>query len=189
MTIHLTLALLCFVLLITVGVLIGLVYRIYQKQLIVTQPTQIVSPPILRDRSIRSERRVVLPKKRYANSTLRQRDKVAYQKRIIDHLEQSKVYRQPDLTIKKLAQQVQLPPHYVSQVLNEQLNSSFLEVINRYRIEEATKLLQAPESRELPLVAIGRKVGFQAKSTFYAVFKKYVHCSPGDYRKRFCTKK
>lgn len=173
MTLQITLIILSITILIAVGVLIGLVRNIQKRQ---DGRTNIIS-----NKSSINRMTMIAPK--YAASKLSESIKADYLKIITDHLVQNQAYQQPDLTIKKLAQQVDLPRQQVSQVINEKTGGNFTDFINQYRIETAKERLVAPEFAEFSITAIGQKVGFKSKSTFYAVFKKYTQQTPAAFRK------
>ena len=122
-------------------------------------------------------------KPKYAHSKLQNEQKKQLLKKIINIMEVEKIYRQPDLTINGLAIELAIPKHYISQIINEQLDSGFLDFVNRYRVEEAKEKLQDVAYQSLSILAIGQQVGFKAKSTFYAAFKKYTKHTPAAFRR------
>lgn len=162
--------------------IIGIIIWLIREKLPKSNPSQnvLLRPPISRQPFKKQNNR---SKSKYRKSALMETEKVELLTLITKHLEQDKLYAQPNLTVKKLAQQVHLPRQHLSQVINEKTGGNFTDFINQYRIQAAKELLQAPEFAELPTVAIGRKVGFKAKSTFYAVFKKYTQQSPAAFRR------
>jgi len=101
----------------------------------------------------------------------------------LQYVEQERAYRQPDLTLGRLAKQLDIPRHHLSQVINEQLQCSFIDFINQYRVQEAMELLQKKEWQKAAVLAIGQEVGFQSKSTFYNAFKKFAQQTPAEFRK------
>jgi YesN/AraC family two-component response regulator len=125
-----------------------------------------------------------IKKSKYANSKLNENVKEEYLKKVVYAMEVEKMYRKPDLTIGKLAKELSIPKHHLSQIINEKMNVSFLDFVNRHRIQEAKEKLIAKKYRHLSIVEIGRLVGFNAKSTFYTVFKKYAASTPGVYRQK-----
>ena len=92
-------------------------------------------------------------------------------------------YQNPDLSLADLAAQLRLPPHHLSQVINEQCQQNFFDFINTYRIEEVKRQLQLPETAHLKLEEIGFAAGFNSKSAFNAAFKKSTQTTPSQYRK------
>ena len=92
-------------------------------------------------------------------------------------------YRNPDLSLAELAAQLHLPPHHLSQVINEQCQQNFFDFINTYRIEEVKRQLQSPDTAHLKLEEIGFAAGFNSKSAFNAAFKKNTQTTPSQFRK------
>ena len=52
-----------------------------------------------------------------------------------------KPYRESDLTLPDLTQRLDVPPNYLSQVINERIGYNFFDYINSLRINDAKKLL------------------------------------------------
>lgn len=90
------------------------------------------------------------------------------------------LHKDPNLKLSELAKKINISTHQLSQLLNENIGKSFSTYINEYRIEEACKLI-ATDSR-FTFEAIGYEVGFNSKSTFYAVFKKMKGVTPALYK-------
>ena len=60
---------------------------------------------------------------------------------------------------------------------------SFTHYVNRFRIEEAIRLLSDPNN-ETPLKAISTELGFNSISTFYNLFQSSVGMTPSQYRNK-----
>lgn len=97
-------------------------------------------------------------------------------------MEEKMLYKDPNLKLNDLAKEINLSGHQLSQLLNDNLEKNFSLFVNEYRIEEACKML----SMNVPLTidAIGDEVGFNAKSTFFAAFKKIKGLTPSAYQKQ-----
>ncbi|REC73960.1 AraC family transcriptional regulator [Chryseobacterium rhizosphaerae] len=95
--------------------------------------------------------------------------------------ETRKIYTNPDLTLSILAKELNIRPQLLSQFINDNLNKSFAQFINEYRIEEAKRLLK--ESAQLKIDAVGFESGFNSSSTFYSSFKKITGMTPSNYQK------
>jgi len=106
-----------------------------------------------------------------------------YAERIILHFESYKPYLDPELNITKLSEQLAIPVHYISAVINEKMNKSFFDFVNRYRIEEVKQHLKNKEYEKFSLEAIGNNCGFNSRTSFFRVFKKHTGKTPNDYLK------
>lgn len=95
-------------------------------------------------------------------------------------MHEKQVFRNPNLKLQDLAQELRLSPHQLSQFLNENLGKNFTQFINEYRIHEACKLLETDTL--LSIEGIGDEVGFNSKSTFFSTFKKVKGMTPAKYR-------
>ena len=95
--------------------------------------------------------------------------------------ETRKIYTNPDLTLPILAKELNIRPQLLSQFINDNLNKSFTQFINQYRVDEAKRLLK--ESPQLKIDAVGFESGFNSSSTFYSSFKKITGKTPSNYQK------
>ncbi|UGU15939.1 helix-turn-helix transcriptional regulator [Sinomicrobium kalidii] len=89
------------------------------------------------------------------------------------------LFKNPDLTLPQLAEEIKVRPHLISQLLNDNLNKNFSLFINEYRIEEAKRILDS--NRNLKIEAIAEMCGFNSISTFYSAFKKITNTTPAKY--------
>ncbi len=125
--------------------------------------------------------RTEVKKERYKKSLLAGKDVEETMLRLISLMEEEKLFRDENLSLKELACRVAMTPHQLSQLLNDNLNTSFRNFINRYRIEEAERILM--ESPRRPVLTIAFDVGFNNKTSFYDAFTKFKGVSPNRYRK------
>ena len=96
-----------------------------------------------------------------------------------------KRYKQPKLKLEQVAEAMELTPHQLSQLLNDNVGKRFSEFINEYRIQEACKIIKS--NTPLSLEGVGFEVGFSSKSTFYATFKKVTGTTPAQYKAQKST--
>lgn len=99
-------------------------------------------------------------------------------------LEDEKVYKDPNLTIKLLASKLLISPRSLSRIINNQLNTNFYEFINEYRIKEAQQMLSAPVNHQESILEIAYEVGYNSKSAFNRAFKNFTGMTPSEFRKR-----
>jgi len=108
-----------------------------------------------------------------------------YKAGLLDLMQEEKPYLDPNLNLNKLAKLLELNPKDLSVVLNIGLGKNFYDFINEYRIEEVKQQLLNPKNSIFTNVGVAYDSGFNSKSTFNALFKKYVKMTPKDYKKKF----
>lgn len=105
-------------------------------------------------------------------------------KKIIVLMEEEKLYQEAELTLQQVAGKLQVPAYQVSQALNEGMMKSFYEVVNNYRVEDAKRLLVDEKSSNHTILSIGFEAGFNSKTTFNTVFKKFTGLTPTEFREK-----
>ena len=109
------------------------------------------------------------------------------QKSIHVFFEEKKGYRQSDLSLWMLANEISTTTNNLSWVLNNVHKKSFYKLVNEYRVQEFLDRINKNDHKELTLVSIAMDVGFSSKSTFYKVFKEVVKVTPSEYIKSMKT--
>jgi AraC-like DNA-binding protein len=93
-------------------------------------------------------------------------------------------YRDPSLTLPKIARQLGVSPHLLSASINKKAGQNFSDFINSYRIKDAQLLLASPEYHNQKIAAIAFETGFHSLSSFNTSFKKVTLMTPSEYRKQ-----
>jgi AraC-like DNA-binding protein len=104
---------------------------------------------------------------------------------IILLMEKDKLYQEPELTLQILSDKLAIPAYQVSQTLNEGLKRNFYDLINSYRVEEAKRLLMDSKNKNFTILSVGFEAGFNSKTTFNTVFKKFTGLTPTEYRDKY----
>jgi len=102
--------------------------------------------------------------------------------RITALMEEEKLYQETELTLHQLATKLKVPTYMVSQALNEGMKKNFYDLVNGYRVEEAKRLLLDSGNRNYTILSVGFEAGFNSKTTFNTVFKKFTGLTPTDFR-------
>jgi len=123
-------------------------------------------------------------KQKYESSKLQETQKEKYIEKLQTYVINEKPYLEPELTLAQLSEKVNIPTHYLSQIINEKLEVNFLDFINGYRVKEAQEKLTDPKLSHYTILSIAYEAGFNSKSTFYAAFKKGTGMTPSQYRKQ-----
>ena len=101
------------------------------------------------------------------------------------YLEQNKPYLKPILPLKELALELNLPPRYLSFLINHYHNKNYKEFINAYRINTFLKKVEAGELNSKTILGLALESGFNSKSTFNYVFKIVKGKSPKEYLNKY----
>lgn len=120
------------------------------------------------------------PETKYEKSLLPQERMDEYAAALDDLMKHDKVYLNQDLSLQKLAELINIPPHHLTQVFNLKIGTSFHEYVNKFRIEEACILLIS--QKHIAVEIIAQRCGFNSKSSFNRNFKSSQGCSPSEYR-------
>ena len=104
--------------------------------------------------------------------------------RIRSHLDRSRPYTDPQLSLDDLAEQLQLPPRRLSMFINTHFGQNFMAFINGYRIELARERLANPADPKETILEVMYEVGFNSKSSFNTLFKQQTGLTPSEYKKK-----
>lgn len=96
--------------------------------------------------------------------------------------EKEQVYKNPDLKISDIAARLNTNRTYISTFINQEYSCSFSTFVNKYRVEEAKKMLHTEECNNLCLEHISSHAGFGSLHSFIRVFKEIEGTTPGHYR-------
>lgn len=102
--------------------------------------------------------------------------------RISRLMKDEKLYQETELTLHQLAGKLGVPTYQVSQALNEGMNKNFYDLVNGYRVEEAKRLLLDSKNRNYTVLSVGFEAGFNSKTTFNTVFKRFTGMTPTEFR-------
>ena len=119
---------------------------------------------------------------RYSGSSLNKDSQQELFGRLERLMQNDQVYKNSLFTREKMAELLGTNRTYLSQTINEQTGLTFTHYMNKYRIEEARRILADPQD-DTPIKAIAADLGFSSVTTFYTLFKAAVQMSPDQYRK------
>lgn len=96
-------------------------------------------------------------------------------------MEKEQPYLDPEITLAKLSNYLNIKPELLTEVLNSSLNNNFFDFINKHRIEEFKIKCVRSEFKHLSIIGIAYECGFNSKASFYRAFKKFEGISPSEY--------
>ncbi|WLR54472.1 AraC family transcriptional regulator [Mesobacillus subterraneus] len=88
-------------------------------------------------------------------------------------------YCTEDLSIKQVADQINLSVPYFSRIFKQETGRSFVEYVTFVRMQRAVWMLRHTDHT---VEAIAEELGYNTPNYFSGTFKKYVGLSPRDYR-------
>ena len=98
---------------------------------------------------------------------------------LLEFMKKEKPYLNPKLTLTELAQSLMLSTNHLSQIINQHEQVNFHDFVNKYRVEEFIQRVQSKKS--FSFLGHALDSGFNSKSTFNSVFKKFKSVTPSQY--------
>lgn len=97
--------------------------------------------------------------------------------------ETDKIFTKPKLTIKDVAKELNLPPRYLSKIINSYHETNFKNFVNTYRVNDVIEKIKNSETNKKTLLGIALDSGFNSKSSFNQIFKEHTGKTPSNYLK------
>jgi AraC-like DNA-binding protein len=156
-----------------VGVTVGAIYLIVRQGPVVPSLDPAAADAIAVEEPVTTG-----PK--YAKSCLDAATSERIRRKLEAALATPELCRDSLLNLRSLSRGIGEKAHYVSQVINRDLNSNFYELLNRHRIAQAKQLLA--ENPDQTVLEIALAVGFNSKSTFNTAFRRDTGMTPSEFR-------
>ncbi len=109
--------------------------------------------------------------------------------KLIELFLREEVYKNSDLKITQVSEMLSTNRTYISKLINTEFSCTFSEFVNRYRVEEAKRLLCEETSKSYSLDYISEKSGFGSMVNFMRVFREIEGKTPGNFRETACKSK
>lgn len=122
-------------------------------------------------------------KRKYKKALFDKKQLEQYQRQLEQLMMDKKPYLDPNLTLRSLAQMLEIPSNHLSQLLNEGLDKNFAEYVNTYRLETFKAKAADPVQQHLTILALAYDSGFNSKTVFNTFFKKTMGKTPRAYWK------
>ncbi|MEM6717680.1 MAG: helix-turn-helix domain-containing protein [Bacteroidota bacterium] len=90
----------------------------------------------------------------------------------------SKPFLSPDISLRSLAQQLDINPNKLSKFINDHLQTNFNELINGHRLKHFKNIAIHPENKHLTILGLAYDSGFNSKTVFNTYFKKVEGITP-----------
>lgn len=125
----------------------------------------------------------VIAEVKYRNSGLTEAKALEFSYSLMRYMSDKRPYLNKNLTLRDVADELNLSPNTVSQVINNCMRKNFLEFINEYRVQEFKQNIKRGQHDNYTILAVAQECGFASKSTFYSTFKKITGQTPADFVK------
>ncbi|AFU68589.1 transcriptional regulator, AraC family [Psychroflexus torquis ATCC 700755] len=96
-------------------------------------------------------------------------------------------YLNSELTLKSLADNLNIHPNILSKVINDGLDKNFSDFVNEYRVNAIIDRLHSGNYDHITLLGISFECGFNSKTTFNRAFKNIKGITPLNYKKSIKT--
>jgi AraC-like DNA-binding protein len=106
---------------------------------------------------------------------------IAYTSQLLNHIAKNKPYLEANLSLRTLADQVDIHPNQLSWLLNESLGKNFNEFINHYRVKNFKELIKDPKNSKYTILGLAYDSGFNSKTVFNTYFKRETGLSPKQF--------
>lgn len=113
------------------------------------------------------------------SAVLTKTEKEKYNVIIRKALEYVEKYYAEEIQVKNVAAELYITPNYFSQIFKAQKGIAFTDYLNQFRINKAKNYL---DDMSLKIYQVAEMTGYQNYKYFNKVFRKYVGCSPKEYR-------
>lgn len=107
-----------------------------------------------------------------------------FKERLVILMEEEQLYLNPELSLRSLAEYMNLPANQMSQLLNKGFMQNFSNYINSYRLEYFKKRILDESVHHLTILALAYDSGFNSKTVFNTFFKKKMGMTPKTYWKK-----
>jgi AraC-like DNA-binding protein len=104
-------------------------------------------------------------------------------KKLLDLLEVGKVYRQEQLSLQSLAEELSVTPHQLSWIINNSFKLSFPSLLNSYRVKDVKSRLSDSAMNQTSILQAAFEAGFSTKAAFNRAFKKFTGMTPSQFKK------
>ncbi len=102
-------------------------------------------------------------------------------KKIGEYLKKNYQY---EINLQEIADSFYLSREYISRRFKQEFNETITDYLTRIRMEKAKEMLK---NHQLKIYEIAYQVGYQNEKYFSKVFKKFVGCTPNEFRSSTLT--
>ncbi len=123
---------------------------------------------------------------RYKKSKLTTDKKEEIKNLILTYFKEKKPYLNSELSMQFLSEELNIPKHQLTEVLNTIIDKNFFQFVNEYRVEAVKQKLSDTSNNKFSIEAIAYDCGFNSKSSFFSVFKNIAGQTPSQFKNSNC---
>ena len=120
---------------------------------------------------------------------VKQDERLTAQQKELDKLNglmEQGLFKEQELTVKRLAQKMELPEHQLRVLINQELGfTNFSHYLNSYRIPSVCEQLKQVDQKQIPILTIALDTGYGSIASFNRAFKQQMAMTPTQYRDQF----
>lgn len=117
----------------------------------------------------------------YRKSGLKAEEAPELHQQLLRLMQTEKPYLEPKLSLAQLAEILGVLPNHLSQIINQYEAKNFYDFVNSYRVEEFIDLAKKDTDKSFNLLGLAFEAGFNSKSSFNQVFKKFKGQTPSEF--------
>ena len=170
-------------LLVVALVLLWLWWRFRKTTKVLLTERDEIEDALVESEALREESEAQKEEPKYERVKLDEQECADIVRRMTDYLERERVYTNQELKMKDLADVLHLSAPKLSQVFNLYLRETYYDFINRYRLQEFKRLIEAGDYKRYTITALSEQCGFK-KSNFFSTFRKVEGMTPTEYLKK-----
>ena len=103
--------------------------------------------------------------------------------KLVGLLDKEEAFLDSGLSLRSLAQKIDVHPNTLSKYINDQLQTNFNELINSRRLKYFQKITLDPKNKDFTLLGLAFESGFNSKTVFNTYFKKTLGTTPRQWLK------
>ena len=115
------------------------------------------------------------------NQTVSPKDEDSYfDLQVLELFKEKKLFLNPILTLQETSDELVIAKYKLTKIIKEAGYINFYAFVNEQRVQYSKKLLKNLPSH-LSMESVVKESGFQARSTYYRVFKEMTGLTPKEY--------
>nr|WP_288935143.1 helix-turn-helix transcriptional regulator [uncultured Allomuricauda sp.] len=107
-----------------------------------------------------------------------------YVKKLESLIKTKELFREAQLKRSRVAVELGVSENALTGLIKDNFGISFNKLINKYRVDEAKKILLNTNFDHYTIEAVGFEVGFGTRASFYNAFKEYEQMTPNEFRNK-----